>query len=409
MDTFPIFPKSGENGLPVLSDSVRFLGAVTKPYPYLLGKKSGDSLRIGFVLPFLTGTSAQDLGGEVDNPVSRWAVHYYLGAKLAIQDMVDQFGLNIGSQALDSGADTLSLKTNLESNPGLSDLDIVIGPYHRDNIRLLAGRAREDGYLLFSPFSASAGPNSDNPYFFQINPPIEVQVTNVVHHLLDRFEVGEVLLLQKDSDTRLRDLFLKTFAATNPGKEVPKALLLSSRTQDWAPQLAAELAIRDNPIIVISSYSDEIFLNNLLQALFRETIGKKDIAVYGLSPWLNMEKLDFSMLEALHFHVASPFFADPSREEVQAFRTRFLDEIGQFPDEAAFQGYDLLRFLLEGWRRQSDDFIEALLAFKNPNYLSVPLRFAEWEDTSPGGGARKFWINREVQVLQFSGYTWTKD
>ena len=75
--------------------------------------------------------------------------------------------------------------------------------------------------------------------------------------------------------------------------------MLSANVTTWAKNLLPELQKREKLVIILSSYSDEVFLNNLMQELNRESFDKKEIIVYGLSPWLNLEKVDFLLMSVI--------------------------------------------------------------------------------------------------------------
>lgn len=88
---------------------------------------------------------------------------------------------------------------------------MIIGPYHRDNIKYLANYAKNSGVLLFSPFSAAQNLTEDNPFFYQVNPTIETQISAIVDHVNQYARTEDILILQKDSDAKLNELFLASF------------------------------------------------------------------------------------------------------------------------------------------------------------------------------------------------------
>ena len=170
-----------------------------------------------------------------------------------------------------------------------------------------------------------------------------------------------------------------------------------------------ELAKKDKLVVVISSYTDEVFLNNLLQELMRETFDKKEIMVYGLSPWLNLDRIDFQLLEELNFHVASPYFVDELNTEIISFQRRFFQELGTLPEPEAYQGFDLVNFLFENWTENNNQFQDNLEVLKSTGFLSVPYQFKKVKSTELDIEKWKFNMNQKVMILKFANFRWQKD
>jgi len=288
---------------------------------------------------------------------------------------------------------------------------LIIGPYHRDNIKYLANYAKNSGVLLFSPFSAAQNLTEDNPFFYQVNPTIETQISAIVDHVNQYAPTEDILILQKDSDTKLNELFLASFLSKGKQEDggLPKSLLLSANVSTWAKNLLPELQKREKLVIILSSYSDEVFLNNLMQELNRESFDKKDIIVYGLSPWLNLEKVDFQLLDMLNFHVSSPYHINTGNSEVREFQQSFYQELGVFPQPEAFQAFDLVNLLFENWIKKGDFFQEDLDSFESSQFLSAPYQFRKVKTSE--GDIDKWQLNRNqnVMILKFSGFGWQKD
>jgi ABC-type branched-subunit amino acid transport system substrate-binding protein len=410
LDTFPVLLISSDGLLPIKSDKV------ANEFPsdqihIAKGKLTKEAtLKIGFVLPFLNDNISIGGRGDINNSVSRWAIHYYTGAKLALEKWKNK-GVSFESFVWDSGPDTVSLQKRVLDDNRFLDVPLIIGPYHRDNIKYLANYAKKSGVLLFSPFSAAQNLTEDNPFFYQVNPNIETQISAIVDHVNQYARSEDILILQKDSDAKLNELFLSSFLSKGikEGEAFPKTLLLSTNVNTWVNTLVPELQKREKLVIILSSHSDEVFLNNLLQELNRESFDKKEIIVYGLSPWLNLEKVDFQLLDILNFHVSSPYFINNENSEVGEFQQSFYQELGVFPQPEAFQAFDLVNLLFENWIKGGNIFQENLDYFESAHFLSAPYQFKKVKTSI--NDAEKWQLNRNqnVMILKFTGFTWQKD
>ena len=410
LDTLPVFFYPTDQLLPINSDKV------AKEFPsdqihIAKGRLTkGNILKIGFVLPFLNDNISLGGQGDINNSVSRWAIHYYTGAKLALEKWKKK-GVAFESVVWDSGPDTVSLQKRVLDDNRFLDIPLIIGPYHRDNIKYLANYAKNSGVLLFSPFSAAQNLTVDNPFFYQVNPNIETQISSIVEHVNQYARAEDILIIQKDSDAKLNELFLSSFISKAKQKDetLPKVLLLSANVNSWVKNLLPELQKREKLVIIMSSYSDEVFLNNLMQELNRESFDKKEIVVYGLSPWLNLEKVDFQLLDMLNFHVSSPYFIDTGNSEVREFQQNFYQELGVFPQPEAFQAFDLVNLLFENWIKEGDVFQEDLDHFEAAQFLSAPYQFKKVKTSTDDIEKWQLNRNQNVMILKFSGFGWQKD
>ena len=138
-------------------------------------------------------------------------------------------------------------------------------------------------------------------------------------------------------------------------------------------------------------------------------LAKKEIIVYGLSPWLNLEKVDFQLLDMLNFHVSSPYYINTGNSEVREFQQSFYQELGVFPQPEAFQAFDLVNLLFENWIKKGDFFQEDLDSFESTQFLAAPYQFKKVKTSTDG--IEKWQLNRNqtVMILKFSGFGWQKD
>ena len=146
LDTLPVIPAPSDGMLPIQSDEV----AMEFPSDQIHIAKGrltkDDILKIGFVLPFLNDNISLGGRGDINNSVSRWAIHYYTGAKLALEKWKNK-GVSFESVVWDSGPDTVSLQKRVLDDNRFLDVPLIIGPYHRDNIKYLANYAKNSVVL----------------------------------------------------------------------------------------------------------------------------------------------------------------------------------------------------------------------------------------------------------------------
>jgi hypothetical protein len=139
LDTFPVVLYPTDQLLPIKSDEVANEFPSDKIHIAKGRLTKDDTLKIGFVLPFLNDNISLGGRGDINNSVSRWAIHYYTGAKLALEKWKNK-GVSFESFVWDSGPDTVSLQKRVLDDNRFLDVPLIIGPYHRDNIKYLANQ-----------------------------------------------------------------------------------------------------------------------------------------------------------------------------------------------------------------------------------------------------------------------------
>ena len=163
------------------------------------GSQLLSSYNIAVMLPFLTDRFSET-APELQNN-SLWAVNFYGGMKLALEDL-GQEGANFNVSVIDTKANEASVQSLLRS-PEVGNSHLIIGPYRRDNVRLVADYARDNNKTLVSPQSAAAGLSTKNSNYVQVSPTLKTHCEAITRHALKDYRPDQIVLVARDNPSEI--------------------------------------------------------------------------------------------------------------------------------------------------------------------------------------------------------------
>ena len=376
------------------------------------GSRLLSGYNIDFVLPFLTD---RYLGSEdkVD-PNSLWSLHFYSGARLALDDMRGGARVNYNVKVQDSQASETKARA-IAASPEFSQSQIVIGPYLKGNVTALAEAARGKETVLISPYSASGGVSQNNPNYVQVNPTLETHMRSLLQHAFKTQGADRIVLVtgtdprQKARLGYLQDEYkiLTGDAQVAPLEEIQVDM------NDANTTLADYLTGRKT-VFIVPIYEDESFVANFLRVLYSETRDDfgQGVAVYGLPQWIDFTRINFDYYEGTNVHVSSSVYIDKLNPAVREFRRKFFERYASLPRDEAYVGYDVTRYFLRMAAEHGTRFQYALEA--NPEDLMhtrfrfqpvavVPANATNFEQAQLDRFENKF-----VNILRFRDYAFKR-
>ncbi len=319
-----------------------------------------DRYAVAFLLPFMTHRN--EPGRPDIYTHSYWALHFYAGARLAIEDIEAERGsAPLDIYVLDTKASTAEVRRLLGSSTELAGADLIIGPYRSANVSLAAEFGKTNGKVVVSPWAAASGLTTDNEYFVQVNPSLETHCKTLMRHALEtRTDTAEIVVVVRDEPDELARLeWLREAAWEFAGRRdtvLFQEFIVRDTTSDFHEfQIGPMVAPEGETIFLVPSWSNENFIYAVLrQLLIAQQQGsvfngvvrqKRQVRVYGMPQWADFERIDVNFYEKLQVHISSPFYIDKSLEAVRLFRRRYFEQYGALPQEAAYLGYDVTHYM----------------------------------------------------------------
>lgn len=373
-----------------------------------LGKDEYNSVKLSsynvvFALPFLTDRFT---GGNVpDNAL--WALNFYGGAKMAL-DLLDREGVKLNVSLADTRAESGATTTLIRSDQNLTNAHLIIGPYRRENVTILADFAKEKGKVLVSPFSAAAGVTQRNPDFIQVNPTLPTHCEAIMRHALSRYSPENIVLVgrEKDGETARFQFFKDEYQRQRGTKATPlRELSIKDQSASLGSvDVAPYLSQRDTAVFIVPSWSDEIFIISLLRKLEIAKGNFTHVVVYGMPQWMNFERVDYGHYEKLKVHVSSSSFTDLLSSEVRQFRQQFFDQYGTVPAPEAFLGYDATLYFGRMLHKYGTKF-QYHIEKEQANGLHTRFDFERVVTPGKEGqGTLELFENKYLNILKFEDY-----
>lgn len=313
-----------------------------------LGKKEHNSellsaYNVAFVLPFMTDRFNAADPAIYEN--SYWALHFYAGSKMAL-DLLSQEGTRLNVSAIDSRASEQTVTQLTKTNKELAAAHLIIGPYRRDNVPILARYAKEKDIVLVSPqSSASNAAGEDNENYVQVNPSLESHCQSIMRHALEHHAPTNIVLVSRDKDNEKSRLDYFQDEYKRWAKNVNVAPLQELIITDQSVSLDRVdvlpfIRISDTTVFILPNW-EENFVYSMLRKIDLSKDQFDNIIVYGMPQWRDFEKIDFDYYDKLNVHISVSSFVDPLSPEIRLFRQNFYDRFGALPREEAYLGYDL--------------------------------------------------------------------
>ncbi|MEZ4982609.1 MAG: ABC transporter substrate-binding protein [Saprospiraceae bacterium] len=396
---------------PILSDS-KPLGEVNEElgevYKYFPTSEKKDRYTVGIILPFL-GQHFDVTAPEIYSS-SLWAVNFYGGINLALRQL-EQEGVQLNIEVFDSKASSSTVENSILKNPDLRDFDLLIGPYRRDNIALVAEYAKANGISFVSPYSASTGLSPLNKEYIQVNPTFETHCEAITKHVLKQTKPGNVILVAKKNEADRFAIFQEARKEIMYQKDstVFKELVVPESLTDFNEEDLKAFFELEGPIsFVVPSWSDEIFVSNFLRVvdIARIMNDEKPVTIYGMPQWMDFSKVDYDYFEKLDLHVSSASYVNQNSAEVKVFKRNFFNKYNTVPSEEAFLGYDVMLYFGRMLKEYGTKF-QPFLENENKSFLERDFHFEpiiEEGSTVEEPGRIEQFENKAIFILRYENY-----
>lgn len=377
------------------------------------GSKILNNYNVSVVLPFL-----KDRFNTMDPSIynnSLWAINYYAGTQMAL-DVLANEGLNVTITPYDSGASPSTTAGLLRTGEDLANAHMIIGPYRRDNVALMAQFAQQRDNVLVSPQSAASGISSLNPNYVQVNPTLETHSRAILRHALEHHDPENIVLVSRDVPNEISrfNYFRDEYAIWNRGRPAAPLTELLVPEEDGAGMenvnITPILEQSDTTVFIVPNW-EETFVYALLRKIDVSRDPYATVIVYGMPQWKDFEKIDFDYYEKLKVHVSASVFVNPLDPKVRLFKQQYFDLYGAIPTEEAFVGYDVMLYFGRMLKKYGTKFQYALEG-EEANALHTHFAFERVVRPGTTSGIETSQIeqfeNKFVNILKFENYQFQK-
>jgi len=302
---------------------------------FVLKNANRSSFNILLIAPFRTSVSDSLL------PESVRFLQFYAGIQMALSDYDRNAAKGVHLLAVDEGGKA-GVEKRLTSKSEYIP-DCVIGPYDIEALKYAAEWGRTNQTLVVSPWISSSSITGDNPFYLQIKAGLNTQFKTIGKHVLKNYETKNVFVVGKTVD----DPRLKHFKR-EAGYDFQELILKEEELATSQDILLESYFQKDKPVVFVlpqTSAKDENFVYHFLRRVISEKLDR-EVIVYGTHRWLDYKEEIVDFINKLNARICLSNFMQVDAQEVDKFRLRYYDVYREFPRSDAFEGYDLMQFLL---------------------------------------------------------------
>jgi hypothetical protein len=372
-----------------------------------IGSKFLSAYNVSIILPFMS----QDFDpNSVDvNRRSLMALNYYSGVRMAL-DELDSEGIKLNVRTFDSEASQSIVSNLLRSNPDVQDAHLIIGPFQRDNVRMVAENVRGTGQVFVSPWNASSSLSGANPNYVQVSPTLKTHCEAIIRHARQKYRPDQVVLIARDRRAEreslgyFQDENFRIMGDRNPENQLNEYIISNDEDFDQIDVLPL-LELQDTTVFIIPSWQ-ETFVYSLLRKIELARDEYAHVVVYGMPQWAGFELIDFEYYEKLNVHISSNTYIDPVQTDVKFFRSRFFERFGAPPTNEAFIGYDVMLYMGRMLKKHGTKFQYALDR-ERAQYLHTRFDINQVVTPTTTGAERlpiEQFENKYVNILKFQDY-----
>jgi len=372
---------------------------------YAEGLDLKDEYNVTLLIPL--NSDAQTFPSE-----SRF-VHFYAGALRALETL-DEEGIKLNVQVIDTEEGNYKIKDNLKDLL-TENTDLIIGPFEREDLKVLADECKIKSIPLVSPWQTSTKITNENPYYIQMKPNLKEHFLKLAESTSADYQKGEVVIIGKNNKETASwiQYFQETVSTTQHISDFYTSYFVSTDSLSAGPSAFSGL-FKNNKVkaVIIPNYSytDEDFIYSCLRRLSAEKSGR-NISVYGMPILYDSDKVDFDFYNALKMKVVMSDFVDLDQGKIREFRRAYLDMYGEIPSEDAVKGYDLMLYLGRHIWKYGRNF-QYYLENEATSYLQsvYDIRKARSEDSSVTNDPLKFdyFENKHLDIIEFTGNKWER-
>ena len=351
--------------------------------------KKYASIKAAVLLPFMTKEN-----GNRDEQVRM--VEYYEGFLMAV-DSLKQQGVSVDIHTYDSGNTTATITQLINTKKELKDMDIIFGPLHTDQVKIMADFAKKNKIRLVVPFTSKSDEVFNNPYVFQINTPQSYLFSEVYEHYLRKFPNAHVVFLNADTGDKDKDDFIKGLKEELKNKQITFKELKGAEISPEGMKTAVD-SLREN--VLIPTSGKKIALIKILPQLIitaREH-PNYNMRLFGYPEWQTYTDDHLSNFFELDTYFYTSFYTNnlfpAAIKFTSAYRKWYSKDMANTYPKYGLLGFDTAYFFLKGLARYGNHLEEEM---NNMTLNPIQTGF-KFERVNNWGG----FINRKVFFVRFT-------
>ncbi len=327
---------------------------------------------------------------------------FYAGFKMAIEK-IDNQDVSIRIRTYQTNRDVNHLNRVVSSLDG-DKPDVIIGPFERKNLAIMAEYARDNRIPVISPWTQSSSVTTDNLFYLQLRPNISAYYSAILKHMTFHFDRNNIRVISNaDGKDKSMISFIQNLNLEKSELPLVQPLEEYSISEDsllYGDSLVFETAFEEGAnVFFIPHYNTarhQDFVYQCLRKINAEKAGR-EIYVYAMPIALNSDRVDLNILKNINLRVCDYRFLDPRSPFITNFKKVYVKQFGWMPSEDAFYGYDVAKFIDYGLKEYGKYFHYYMKEHKFVlNQMSINIIPYYDKDEN-----FKYLMNDHLEIIQF--------
>ncbi|MFZ1705719.1 MAG: ABC transporter substrate-binding protein [Saprospiraceae bacterium] len=331
-------------------------------------------------------------------------VQFYAGVLMALEEL-EKKGSKLTLHVTDTGTPNFKIADevkSIENNPP----DLIIGPFEREDLKLIASEAQKREITVVSPWQTSTKITKENDFYIQMKPNLKEHFLKITEHVCKHYQQGEVIVITHNNQEGVswynffndaankysnQNSFLTHFAVSSDSLVSPNTAFVNL-FKTKSPKAI---------ILPYYSYNDEAKLYSVIRRLSADK-GINEVVVYGMPLMIESERIDYEFYSSLNIRVAMSEFVYADDYNVRLFKRKFLDFFGELASVDAIKGYDVMMFIGQNMKQYGSKFQEAIVQEKQYFLQTqVELQKTISDDSKKNPGEFDFFENKHILIIEF--------
>lgn len=330
-------------------------------------------------------------------------IQYYAGVKLALEDL-EKEGATLSLSVFDANGNSSDFAQTLKNQLPLNT-DLVMGPFDKGSLQVLADFGKRNEIPVISPWLSSRSVTEDNPYFIQFRPFLIEHFNEITKHALSQFDASQIYVAARNNSKELGRIKYFQEAAFNLTKVENPLQIISFEEQalyEEEPLFERIIHGEQDIAIIIPNYAskDANYIYNLLRRINVEKRNRQ-VVVYTMPITMSMDKMSYNFYTSMKIRTCVSRFVDKYDNQVKAFEARYFNVYNDLPASAAFEGYDNMLYVGRQLMKNGKSFYlksePSENAYFSTLYRMVPM-YDNKDDQSP---KVKYYENNNLQIVEY--------
>jgi len=337
------------------------------------------------------------------------ALDFHHGVMMAI-DSLKNAGLNVSVRVYDTKHDT-SVVRGVLSKAEFSEMDLIIGPFYANQIKLVREFAKTNSIQLICPVPVSNKALFNNPFVTKMTASTPTQIKFMAQEIARKYHDQNVIVVRNQKNDK-DEYYYRTFknAFAEEIKKYPNRYLDSAKETyinskgSRLSTVESKMVLDKNNLIVVPSQSVghvSNFFTKLSSTTNSNPYRTYSLQVFGLEDWSEFPTIDEKYKNKFKLSLVTSSYVEYEDPKVLDFISKYRNKFSTDPSDFSFIGFDAAFINLKGILLYGTSFSNHYQHLINTGFNTNSL----FEKVDPKGG----YENKNVFMIRYEDYTVIKE